>query len=325
VRVISGDHPTTQKKLAAATAQYNRDQMIPVKLPNAEYSSLITAHGDLGNGQFLCPRSHSTFHYDHLKQTASDVRCLDPNDADGGDTTAEPWRHALEVAITEYTLEHFPSGSVAVYAPAVTNEDRRLVACIVSQFRKHQSTGRWRSEWTIKIPDEPIGGTFSVHGVIKVQTHLYEEGNVQLISSKEVDFSVTAPNAKAFATECVRHIKNAEIAYQLPLGRFVLPPHHPHFRATEGELECIGAPLLLRMLVALSDSGNHEHLTRRGLMAKQKESHVGPSWKANSTDGTQTFCNILHSILSCRIPSTSRFPTLRIGHRNNTLIGMRNT
>ncbi|TGZ70968.1 hypothetical protein CRM22_002886 [Opisthorchis felineus] len=218
VRVISGDHPTTQKKLAAATAQYNRDQMIPVKLPNAEYSSLITVHGDLGNGQFLCPRLHSTFHYDHLKQTASDIRCLDPNDADGGDTTAEPWRHALEVAITEYTLEHFPSGSVAVYAPAVTNEDRRLVACIVSQFRKHQSTGRWRSEWTIKIPDEPIGGTFSVHGVIKVQTHLYEEGNVQLISSKEVDFSVTAPNAKAFANECVRHIKNDEIAYQTAVG-----------------------------------------------------------------------------------------------------------
>ncbi|OON18798.1 hypothetical protein X801_05344 [Opisthorchis viverrini] len=84
-----------------------------------------------------------------------------------------------------------------------------------SKITGYSCTGRWRSEWTIKIPDEPIGGTFSVHGVIKVQTHLYEEGNVQLISSKEVDFSVTAPNAKAFANECVRHIKNAEIAYQI--------------------------------------------------------------------------------------------------------------
>ena len=95
VRVISGDHPTTQKKLAAAAVQHNKDKMIPVKVPASEHNSLITVHGDLGNGYFLCPRSHMSFHFDHFKHTVSDVAILEANDADGVDIASEPLRVAL--------------------------------------------------------------------------------------------------------------------------------------------------------------------------------------------------------------------------------------
>ncbi|KAF6768433.1 hypothetical protein AHF37_05688 [Paragonimus kellicotti] len=215
---------------------HNRDQMIPVKLPNADHASLLSIHGDLGGGYFLCPRMHVAYHFDHLNHRVGDVKPLEPNDADGGNIAAEPWRLNLESSLTEYTAEHFPGGTVAVYAPSVSNEDRRLIACIESHFSKHQSTGRWRSEWIVKFPDNLEHGSFSVHGILKVQTHLYEEGNVQLISSKEIDFTLSAQDPKTFAKECVRQIKEADIAYQVAVGENFKTMSDTTFKALRRQL-----------------------------------------------------------------------------------------
>ena len=42
--------------------------------------------------------------------------------------------------------------------------------------------GRWRSVWTIREE----GGQAEITGILKVQVHYYEDGNVQLVSSKEI-------------------------------------------------------------------------------------------------------------------------------------------
>ncbi|TPP56518.1 hypothetical protein FGIG_02371 [Fasciola gigantica] len=53
IRAICSENPSVQQKLVAAAAQYNRDQMISVLLPNSLHSSLISVHGDLG-GDISC-------------------------------------------------------------------------------------------------------------------------------------------------------------------------------------------------------------------------------------------------------------------------------
>ena len=47
--------------------------------------------------------------------------------------------------------------------------------------------GRWRSVWTIREE----GGQAEVTGLLKVQVHYYEDGNVQLVSSKEIKETIT--------------------------------------------------------------------------------------------------------------------------------------
>lgn len=49
--------------------------------------------------------------------------------------------------------------------------------------------GLWRSVWTIKFT--PSQGKAEVNGKIKAQVHYYENGNVQLVSYKEIKDSIT--------------------------------------------------------------------------------------------------------------------------------------
>ena len=42
--------------------------------------------------------------------------------------------------------------------------------------------GRWRSVWTVQLEN----GQAEVSSVFKVQVHYFEDGNVQLVSSKEI-------------------------------------------------------------------------------------------------------------------------------------------
>ena len=55
--------------------------------------------------------------------------------------------------------------------------------------------GRWRSVWTVSIVG---GGSAEVRGLLKVQVHYYEDGNVQLVTSKEcketIPISVSSPS-----------------------------------------------------------------------------------------------------------------------------------
>lgn len=157
-------------------------------------NTLVTEDGDLGGGKFLCPRTHRSFRLDVFTHAVDNVSPLQPDDGDGGSVKLEPWRVAIETAMTHYMGQNFPHGAVSVFAPC-KNKNNCIVVYIESSFQKTRlydisfiktlfhisfimiliipffwSSGRWRSRWTLEVPSGKIEGeTCKVSGEIRIQ------------------------------------------------------------------------------------------------------------------------------------------------------------
>ncbi|KAK2177632.1 hypothetical protein NP493_588g00003 [Ridgeia piscesae] len=193
--------------------KYNKDQFTQCRVDGSDEHVLITEHGDVGGGRFLDPRTKRTFRYDHLRKEASNFQATEI------DTTGEPWRSALESSMTEYVHNHYKHGTVTVYAN--TDEGNiTLTTCIEShQFSpKNFWNGRWRSLWTVTFP-ESGGGSAELTAILKVQVHYYEDGNVQLVSSKQIKESLTITTAISENYQTMSETTFKALRRQLPVTR----------------------------------------------------------------------------------------------------------
>lgn len=206
VRHLINNDNLLKEGASGAFVQYNKDQLTSVRLPGTDYPAFITDFNDLGGSRFFDPRTKQSFRFDHLKKEASDLR---PHEGDGA---AEPWRRTLEAEMTGYTADHYKHGACAVFGHS-SDGTVTLVACIEDhQFQpKNFWNGRWRSQWTVTLSP---GGTAQVKGVLKVQVHYYEDGNVQLVSSKDAAEGAVVTTESQTAKEVVRLIETSENDYQ---------------------------------------------------------------------------------------------------------------
>lgn len=208
VRTLLQDDDLLKEEASSASAQYNKEQFIPCKIEQSDYQVLITEHGDQGGGRFYDPRTKQTFRYDHLRKEAGDLK---PGKLD---KTAEPWRAAFETELTNYVQNHFTKGTMSVYGSTAGDGTITLIACTEShQFNpKNFWNGRWRSQWSVSF--QPSQKSAEVSGILKVQVHYYEEGNVQLVTSKEVKDTVTITNEVDTAKAFSHIVLTAENEYQ---------------------------------------------------------------------------------------------------------------
>ncbi|KAL7053043.1 hypothetical protein AAHC03_026278 [Spirometra sp. Aus1] len=146
-----------------------------------------------------------------------DVSPVEPNDKEAGSIELEPWRQALEDKLTAYITEKFPTGAVSVFAP-FSEKPSMIYIFIEGNIRKQFSSGRWRSSWVIEFPKNYKGSNLNVTGDVKVQTHIFEQGNVQLMSSKKHAFEVVAASPEALACDVTSKIAEFDTDYQTALG-----------------------------------------------------------------------------------------------------------
>lgn len=211
VRKLLNNDDLLKEGASSAFAQYNKDQLTPVKIENSDSLVLITEYNDLGNNRFFDPRSKQSFKYDHLRKDASDYQPYTP------DATAEPWRSALDNEFIQYTKNHYKDGVCSVVGRSQPGGIVTLNACIEDhQFQpKNFWNGRWRSQWTITLNGN---STAELRGILKVQVHYYEEGNVQLVSTKEIKESIAVSSEVQTAKAIVQVIEDAENLYQTAIS-----------------------------------------------------------------------------------------------------------
>lgn len=231
VRTLLSNDTLLKEGASGAFAQYNKDQLTPCRIQGTELPVVISEHNDLGNGRFYDPRTKQSFKYDHLKKEASDFQSLD------ADKKSEPWRFTLETEFGNYVTQHYPHGAFSVFSKTV-NGIVTLVACIEDhQFQpKNFWNGRWRSQWTVSFDPTATSESVELKGVVKVQVHYYEDGNVQLVSSKDVKQSILITNESEFASEFTKLVETAESEYHNALSENYQTMSDTTFKALRRQL-----------------------------------------------------------------------------------------
>nr|XP_058969423.1 F-actin-capping protein subunit alpha-2-like [Pocillopora verrucosa] len=229
VRILLNNDSLLKEKASSSFSAYNKEQFTPVKLEGANEQVLVTRHGELSDGRFYDPRSKQSFQYDHLRKEASNPSAHSAN------PTAEAWRAAVEESVTSYVREHYPHGVCTVYG-TVSGGSIKLIVCIEDHQFQPQNfwNGRWRSEWSVSF--QPSGGSVEVTGVLKVQVHYYEDGNVQLVSSKEVKENLKVTSEAGTAKHFLQIIDTAESDYQKALSENYTTMSQTTFKALRRQL-----------------------------------------------------------------------------------------
>uniref|UniRef100_A0A0K0EB89 F-actin-capping protein subunit alpha n=1 Tax=Strongyloides stercoralis TaxID=6248 RepID=A0A0K0EB89_STRER len=211
IRGIINDDDLLKNECSPAVAKYNLDNFHQVRqdLPNP---CLITKYNQLGNDRFLEPQANVTFKFDHIRREVSDIT---PAEKLFYSEDLNKWRKVIQIELNKYVERSYKNSGVGV----VFVYDGQLVVCIEShQFRpKSFWNGRMKSCWFIP-PFDGKNSTMEISGTVKLDTHYFEDGNVQLKMDHTYKPKCVASNIGNMAIEVVKAIGKSEDSYQATIN-----------------------------------------------------------------------------------------------------------
>ncbi|KAL9653844.1 hypothetical protein ABK040_012905 [Willaertia magna] len=187
---------------------YNIEQLIPVEVPEKNYKVILSKYNEMEQSVYLDPAGDELLEVDHVKGV---VKSANPN-PNPIDSELKQKRDQLEKAVQKYIEEHYLSGGIANVFPALKDDQKgELIVCITaSKFNeKNFWSGRWRSVYRVSLQEE---GKAKVSGIMKVNVHYYENGNVQLNTSRE--HGETVDSGDQWAENVVKVLRKAEGNFQ---------------------------------------------------------------------------------------------------------------
>jgi capping protein alpha len=205
VRGLLTDESILNESAPATFREYNTDQMLQVQSPGNSHKFLITKFGEVSSGEYLDPRGRQVVHFDHIRQEVTGSRPIGSE----LDNSIESFRAAFDEKATEYTNEHYQNGTATIYGKKEGSSVVITVCISSARFNPNNFwNGRWRSVWTCKF--SPSGGNVDISGVLKVNVHYYEDGNVQLNTETPIKTNASGSDARSLADAAVKAIDKAE-------------------------------------------------------------------------------------------------------------------
>ncbi|GAV70636.1 F-actin_cap_A domain-containing protein [Cephalotus follicularis] len=250
LRSVLNDENVYKEAASEAFPLYNKSHLICLELPNNTGDVLVTSYSEIGENEYLDPRTTQVAIVDHVKQVCTEVRPA--TDEELPSAYIEEFRYALDAQIQKYVGEAYTKGVCAVYCISGKDvegpgSDFELVVVISASKQSPQNfcNGSWRSIWNIEFKDDVQG--LEIRGKLQVDAHYFEEGNVQLDAKHECkDSSVfQSPDDSAIAiATTIRHheteyLSSLEASYsdlpdatfkdlrrKLPVTRTLFPWHN---------------------------------------------------------------------------------------------------
>ncbi|KAH7397335.1 F-actin-capping protein-like protein subunit alpha-1 [Pyrenochaeta sp. MPI-SDFR-AT-0127] len=202
IKSILGDD-SVQTELSPSFEKYNEEQLTTTKLPGGSTEVLVSAHNSLGDGRYYDVETQSSFDFDHATGKASAVQSY-VLESQHNDLVK-----ALVKSLSTHASEHYPKASYGVFP---TSDDTALALLTVAN--KYSPTNYWNGRWRSSYIYNPSSG--SLIGNIQVDVHYYEDGNVRLLTNKEVSLTM---GGGASASEVIRKLGAEEKKYQEDLNK----------------------------------------------------------------------------------------------------------
>jgi len=204
VRSLLGDDALLNEVAPFAYKEYNTEQMLVVEHDGLK--AIVCKHGELSASEYVDPPNARVLSFDHFTQAVTSARGLDGGEIDG---EAEPWRDALQRAVSTYAADVYDNGHALVFVSRPGGAGFTLTVAISSALFNSGNfyNGRWRSVWSVAV--QP-GKSAQLTGSLRVNVHYYEDGNVQLNTNTQKKKAVTAASPAKLAEEAGKAIRELE-------------------------------------------------------------------------------------------------------------------
>eukprot|EP01041_Mallomonas_annulata_P013122 gene13122-27728_t len=213
---------TLSESLAAGIARaYNIKNGKIVTTPTG-YKVPLCSASEIDPTHYVDPNTSKVFGVDHLSlATGIDAR------TGNSESPLENERSAIQTVMNAYIGQKYQTTDAAAGA-YLSDNGIVIMVCGEKPNLRNFWSGKFHSSWHVV----PTAGMATISGEIKVHAHYFEDGNVQLQSTKTIPItSVTYTSASHLADLISEHINASETALQNGLEEMYANMNEETFKA----------------------------------------------------------------------------------------------
>lgn len=208
--------------LAAGIARAFNNKTSKIVLAPSGNKVLLNSAGELDPTHYFDSKSGATFGVDHLS-----LATVESSSPSNQDQSLENERVALQRALDVYVSTRYVTDEAAA---GVFAHDGKIVAIVAGEKPNLRNfwSGKWTSNWQINVTK----GQATVTGEVKIHAHYFEDGNVQLQTTKQYPsraFPFTSETE--FAQQITAYISTSETDLQSGLEEMYANMNDETFRA----------------------------------------------------------------------------------------------